>query len=154
MAADSWSALWAAVSAVAALSSAGFALFIHARHVKITLFEKRFEVYEAAMRLIVASLQGEPAKHGDVTDYIRTTRAAEFLFDKATMIRLDELYIAHIRFRSKYVIWDKTADEHPEKTRRFDEQVEARARLEAHLDPLKECFRRYLDLTSIAPDLT
>lgn len=118
--------MWAAVSAVAALGSAGFALFIHAKHVKITLFEKRFEVYEAAMRLIVAaSLQGEPANHGAVTDYIRTTRAAEFLFDKGTMNRLDEMYKAHIKFRSKYEIWNKTIDEHPEKERRFDEQVAA-----------------------------
>ncbi len=153
MAAENWSLLWAAVSAVAAASSVGFALFIYARHVRITLFEKRFEVYEAVMKLLSSALMTDaPASDEDIVRYVRATRTAEFLFDKATLNRLDELYKSHGKFRSKHALHDKTPDGHPTKDRKLDDLQVAREELEAHWKPLKETFRRYLDLTSIKPE--
>ena len=97
----------AVVSLLGAVASVGSAGWIHARQLRLQLFEKRVAIYDTTCSFLAhVGQEGKPHEMDQIYTFLRDTRNAQFLFRPKISKLLNEIREKAIEYRTRHKVWE------------------------------------------------
>ena len=114
------------------------------------LFDRRLRIYEEVRNFLLIIIRDADVEYAESTKFINSVTEAEFLFGKEVVQYLNTIYQRAIQLRSwneKFCDYTKVQPEGYNHSEVVEEMHKELDWLINQLEPSKEIFRKYLDLS-------